>query len=48
MSLIPGCGGAWDRRVMKPHSNRTSPGHAFSVPVVRELPPRPLPRAATW
>jgi hypothetical protein len=29
--------------------NRTSPGHAFTVPVVRELPaPRPVSTGATW
>jgi len=27
---------------------RTSPGHAFSVPVVRELPPRPVSAGTTW
>jgi hypothetical protein len=29
-------------------TNRTSPGHAFTVPVVRELPPRPVSTGTTW
>jgi hypothetical protein len=32
------------------HRIAPAPGHAYSVPVVRELPPRPVPAAgaSTW
>jgi len=52
MSPIPGRRDAWDRRVMTHRTYRipSVAGHAYSVPVVRELPPRPIPSAGaqTW
>jgi hypothetical protein len=35
---------------MTHRTSRTSlaPAHAYSVPVVRELPPRPIAGARTW
>ena len=52
ISPIPGSGGGWDRRVMTYRTHRTSPvaGHAYTVPVVRELPSQPAASAniRTW
>ena len=52
ISPIPGSGGGWDRTGMTYRTPRTSPvaGHAYTVPVVRELPAQPAAAAGsrTW
>jgi hypothetical protein len=34
--------------IQRPHRTSSVTGHAYSVPVVRELPPQPLAGGRTW